>query len=439
MSARTAALTAFVVGWGMRIFLVLKWPVPYSFDGFQRWAGRDHVLVQDWLPFTQTLIWLVTRAGGDLTFTRIVLSAVAAGAGAAACLVASGIAKRPMAAWFAVPLAMFGPFMGWGTVLYQEGSFLLVLFSGLALALHGRLRAADAVIGLLGLVRYEGWPVIALYVVWRRDPRALVAGWGALVWAGVRLSGMEGFHASPIDFRDWQGLVERWSTERQIAQCKQFLRWAWDSGGAAMFAVAAYGVFRNRQTWLLATIFVFQLAATFAWLAGLETATTRMVIVPAMLLMPICAATIASTEGRLARAASVVLVLAISLGGLRDGVARSVREAKRVKPELDLIEKIEACEDCTWWVDPSRGLGTRARHDGCEIIQGVSRLRGGVDFVCANWVPQEEKNQVYAECTDTARFDGVRYRVEKHGKNRSRWGPPPALYQPPVATLEHAE
>lgn len=439
MNARVAALTAFVLGWGVRIFLVLRWPVPYSFDGFQRWAGRDHLLIQDWLPFTQTIIWGVTRLGADLSATRIVMSAVAAGAGAAACLVASGLAKRPAAAWFAVPLTFFGPFMGWGTVLYQEGSFLLVLFSGLALALHGRLRAADLVIGLLGLVRYEGWPCIVLYVLWRRDWRALVAVWGALVWVGIRASGAQGYHASPVDFRDWQGLVERWDGERQYRQSLQFLKWALDSGAVAMFAVSAYGVIRNRKTWLLALLFGVQLAATFAWLAGLETATTRMLIVPSMLLLPIAAATMGAAEGRLARAISVIIGIAVSVGGVKDGVARSEREAKRARAELALVEQIEACEDCVWWVDPSRGLGTRARHDGCEIMQGISSLHAGVDFYCANWIPQEKKREVYAECTDTARFDGLSYRVEKHGKNRSMYGPPPALYDPPVATLEHAE
>ena len=39
-------------------------------------------------------------------------------------------------------------------------------------------RYADLLLGLLGLSRYEGWPYLLLYALWRRDPRALRASWG---------------------------------------------------------------------------------------------------------------------------------------------------------------------------------------------------------------------------------------------------------------------
>ena len=39
-------------------------PDAYQFDAYQRWAGRDHLYIQVWLPATQTLVWLVGKLGG---------------------------------------------------------------------------------------------------------------------------------------------------------------------------------------------------------------------------------------------------------------------------------------------------------------------------------------------------------------------------------------
>ena len=55
-----------VLGFMARAAIIGAVPTNYSFDGFQRWAGRDHLLVQDWLPLTQSILVLNEALGGDL-------------------------------------------------------------------------------------------------------------------------------------------------------------------------------------------------------------------------------------------------------------------------------------------------------------------------------------------------------------------------------------
>ena len=112
-----------------------------AFDGYQRWAGRDHILVQDWLPVTQALIWLTAQLGGDIYVGRLVMAFVAASAAGAGTWLAQSLAAERVgpreattAGWAFVIAALFGPWSSWGTVFYQESTFLLVLFGGLALA-----------------------------------------------------------------------------------------------------------------------------------------------------------------------------------------------------------------------------------------------------------------------------------------------------------------
>ena len=177
---RTISPTAvgFLLALAVRLLVIGLAPWNFSFDGYQRWAGREHLLIQDWLPATQSILWLVSSAGGGVLATRIALSVVAAAAVAAGVSLARSIGG-PAAGWFFVPMGLFSPFLTWSTVPYQEGTFLLFIFGAMAAALRGRLWLADLLAGAVALVRYEGWPFVAVYILWRRDPRALRALWGA--------------------------------------------------------------------------------------------------------------------------------------------------------------------------------------------------------------------------------------------------------------------
>ena len=40
--------------------------------------------------------------------------------------------------------------------------------------------------GAMALTRYEGWPVLFLYILWRRDRKALLALWGPDCGLGLK-------------------------------------------------------------------------------------------------------------------------------------------------------------------------------------------------------------------------------------------------------------
>ena len=65
---------------------------------------------------------------------------------------------------------------------------------------------SDIVLGGLALVRYEGWPIAILYILWRRDLRATLAAWGMLSWLVIKAIGVDGYVLHPSTTqtgRDW--------------------------------------------------------------------------------------------------------------------------------------------------------------------------------------------------------------------------------------------
>lgn len=402
----------------LRFVLLAEFAGNYSFDGFQRWAGRDHVLIQAWLPVTQSVINAVAALGGGIVEARIAMSVIAAGAVAAGVVVAGRIGGT-VAAWaFLVP-ACYGPFVVWSAVPYQEGTFLLVLFGGLALALSGRWFLADLAIGLLGLVRYEGWPCVLLYVAWRRDPRALVAVWGMVAWMTARYGlDLHGHHVSPADFDDWEGMGDRTTFTSWIQDAKRLFWSAWNSGGVSYAVAAVVGIatsWRRPGVLLLAAVGLAQVAAVSGWLAGLEIATYRMLVVPVVVAGLLGAVGAAAVWARLSDRSRPVLVL---LGTLLIciGVVEAWRgtrsEFTRMAPERELLAAITDRPDCAWIITPRIGLGTRQRHDGCEILQGLGDVRHGDGFWCAPWGPVPITDRT---CVAEAVWVEEFYEVSFHG------------------------
>ena len=398
MSVRPAlvvALVAFVV----RVALIVAIPENYSMDAYQRWAGREHLLVQAWLPATQSLLFFVDALGGGILVARLLLSAVAALAcGAGASLAAAF--GTPRSAWLFLPVALFSPFLTWSTVPYQEGTFLALLLGGLALALREPtptprgLLLADLVMGGLALVRYEGWPVVLLYVAWRRDLRAGAALWGMGLWALVKSLGLLQPHlASPIDYADWAGLSHRFDPADYL---KSWGDWAGDLfySGALLFTVLGAGgvwlAFREgrRGVGLLVLIWLGQLVAVAGWMAGLETATLRMQVVSGV----VAGIFGAAMAGRIWDQVGIALRSALGLGILAFCAAAfyGAYETARISVwsvhwEVELIETMESCEGCVYLVKPRARFGTRNRHDACEVLQGLGGLVVGRDFFCETW------------------------------------------------------
>lgn len=396
-ATRALPLAAFALALAARVAVVVATPTPYAFDAFQRWAGREHLLVRDWLPATQAVVALVAGLGGDHGHARLALALVAS-LGVAGGAAAARRMGGPAAGWAFLPVGLFGPYLCWSAALYQEGTFLAALLVGLALALRARAGEggwlpADLAIGLLGLVRYEGWPVVLLYLAWRRDPRALLAAWGALAWLLVRALHPAGYAPSPVDYADWGGLSERFQLNAWLGDLVTLAEQAWSSGGLALAVAGVVGgarALRRRApgAGLVLALLLAQLAVVLGWLAGLETAIVRMQVVPGVLLGLLAAAGLGPllTASRRRTVAAAVTGLLLSGLWLRDGMVQARRAAAAFRPERALLDAVAARGlPGPWLLSPRRGLGTRDRHDGCEIVEGISTLRHGLDFHCTTW------------------------------------------------------
>ena len=395
------AAVAGLLAVGSRLWLIARVPDNYSFDGYQRWGGREHLLVQDWLPATQGLIHLTQALGGGIIATRVVLGLVASVGAVALVLVArrlGGVA----AGWFALPAVVFAPYLAWSVAMYQEGTWLTLVLGSFALALAARslgargwLLLADLLAGAAALARYEGWVYAALYMAWRRDPRALVAAWGMAGWLFLReVLHVQGYAASPTDFADWVGITDRFD----LAVLGQSLTRAWwqfwHTGGGAMTtlgAVGAVAAVRARRDGALtfSLLAASQLAITACWAVGLETFTYRMQagVGPLVCVLAAVAAGAAWQRWRRLwlRAVLVAGALFASVRSVQIAVWMADRSVASVRWERDLVHQMEACGGCRFEVIPRRGLGTRDRHDGCEIVQGMSESMAGRDFTCATW------------------------------------------------------
>ena len=430
------ALLALTLGLLSRVWLIDKFPNNYSFDAWQRWAGRDHVLVQDWLPAVQAIIYVVAKLGGGVQVTRMVLATVTSIGTAAGVWAAESMGGRS-AAWIFAVASMFGPFVLGGALMYQEGTFLAVFFIGLALALRagvglsavrlrgrpaGLLFAADLCFGLLTLVRYEGWVVLVLYAAWRRDWRVSRAFWGLAVWGAVKAVGVKGYYPSPMDyFADWRGIEERFDLHDAVQETLNLGDLLLRSGGLGMLVLglAAAGMcWRQRGIPLVTAVLLAQCGITLVWIVGLETATLRMSVLPVVLsVLPlsVAASEVWQRFPKLRPAMSAALI-GWAVLGMYVAADQVARERWRVKAEVVAIGRMHACPECRWWVEPRRGFGPRDRHDGCEILQGMTRLRHGEEFWCAPWIEDLSAEEQAARQSQT---DGtVRWSKDGNGAGR---------------------
>ena len=395
-------LAAFIIELAVRLVLIQSHPDNFSMDAYQRWGGREHLLVQDWLPATQSIIWLVSALGGGILAMRVAMAVIGSLAITAGAWVARSLGG-PAAGWLFLPVGFFGPFLTWSVVPYQEGSFLLALFGGMALALHAHQqnrpdtdslwRMADLILGLLPLVRYEGWPVTILYILWRRDRKALWALWGAAVWLVVKTTGIEGHASSPVSYADWEGITTRFEPSVVGATLSKLWTQMLDTKGALLAPLGLIGLFHQiraarRGSILLGLVLAGQLAALAGWVVGLETATYRMQAVPGVLLGLFAAGSaglIWNKAGRVQRGVLVLTGLLATGAFISQGFNNAYRSTRSVRWEKRLVETMETCENCTYLIKPRKNLGTRSRHDGCEIIQGLGTGYHGEKFWCQKW------------------------------------------------------
>ena len=138
------------------------------------------------------------------------------------------------AAWLVLPIGLFSPFLIWSSAMYQEGLFLCLSLSSIALILYLPRRwywLPDLMVGLLALTRYEGWIFVVLYMVWRKEKQALLSLWGPLLWLGIKWSNVESYSPSPVDYADWNGILERFDLISYLEDWWQLIYRAWYSWG----------------------------------------------------------------------------------------------------------------------------------------------------------------------------------------------------------------
>lgn len=402
-------VTCFLLGLFVRLALIWAVPSNYSFDGFQRWAGRGGLLVQDWLPLTQSVLVFNDWVGGDLYSARVCLAVIASIAMAMASLVVRRLGGTS-AGWAFVPLSLFGPALTWTVVPYQEGCYLALLMTGLFYSLQAREQpenqsarwAADILMGACALCRTEGWVVVALYVLWWRDRASLRSLWGIGLWLGWKWGiGLNPQRLGPVSYADWEGLSDRfqWTTFMD-SLVKHLGHWQ-RNGGWLLAAMASAGLWQsvrssNWKTALLskpANLFILfvlmaQMASTLGWMVGLETATVRMTLVPGILLAILSAVWLGQnwpSWPRIVRRLGAIALVLLGLFYAADGWVAAHKANRAVRWERVLVLQMEQCDNCYYEVRPRRGLGTRDRHDGCEILQGISDWHHPTDFFCTTW------------------------------------------------------
>ena len=389
---RSLFFQAFLTQTLVRLFIIWQYPYNFAFDGFQRWAGREHLLIRDWMPATQIFIYFCDSLGIGIVGTKILLSLLGSLAVASTSLITAHLYDRRAGQIF-IALAFFSPFVTWSGTLYQEGTFLALSMSALAMALQlpkNKLWLADLVAGSVALSRYEGWPFVILYMIWRKDLKAGLALWGMATWIGIKLTGVPSFDPSPINYADWEGMKTRFSWTEYFSDCLSYFRKGFLYGAMWIWIGALFTIKQafQKDRWLTVLLLLLlgsQCAAVLGWIAGLETVILRMLIIPTFLLS-IFAAGLSRKWNFL-----YLFLIGFVIFGFQQTKRQTKRNSREFRFERKLARYIEKCSDCQILVLPRKGMGTRDRHDGCEIIQGISNLIHPQDFTCDSWIEDVDK------------------------------------------------
>jgi len=374
-----------------RLVVIQLYPDPWQFDAYQRWAARDHLWVQVWLPATQVVVWTVAKLGGGILALRLVMATLAASTVAMGAALAYRIGGRGSGLLYA-PMAIFGPYLMWSVVPYQESTLLFALFAALLLQ-DKRPVLGALMMGALAFCRYEGWPLLLVYIVVQRRWSALWCLWGVALYFVLDALGLnEPYAASPDSFEDWEGLENKLTWRNT----KRLFSGGWYEGAnaglpwiflGALYAFRTFPKWR-RETWVLVFAFLGQAAATIGWMYSLGLTFSRMAVLPGMVIAVVAAGSVGRRWDGLHRNVRLVVVgasLAIATWSVVYTVPDVDRMFRTMKREVEVVRVIESCPGDVWAMRPRRHPGPRRRHDACEVVQGLTNLRAGQDFDCETW------------------------------------------------------
>jgi len=408
VAARPSLL--FALALSARLPLVFAYPGVYGGDSVARLARSDELLLAYQLPLPQLVVLLARALNPDPLLARALFAAIGA-----LVPVALVRAMRPwagdVAATLAGLLAALHPLLlYYSLVPYQESLMLVLLLEG-ALALeNGREGRAGLLLGLACLCRYEAWIAAALAVVSRRrlSPRAvLYFGWAPLFWLLL----WRGLSPPGTYVLDPDAAPLRWSRLVFLAiKLREYSGWSFVA--AALFG--ALVALRRRQRQLAWGALYVALAVAAVVIAGHEfppgsgRVSERLAHIPVVaacalagLALGAAAERLRASQGPLAIAAAVVLVLALGQSWLR--FARDLIVAANRDPSLILALRVarlaaqqlgdgerlaviappvppQALRDFVGKVERSGGDAARAR----EIAEALARHSPDTDRIAAN-------------------------------------------------------
>ena len=377
-------IASFLVRW----FFIHHWPNAFQFDAYQRWAGRDHLFIQVWLPGAQIWVWLVGKFGGTMLQTRYVFAILSSISLALGSRLAQYVSSE-RAGLLYFPAILFGPYIVWGTVPYQESTLLIFLFSSMLL-FQSYPRISDFLMGAASLVRYEAWPLLWVHLYLRRKREALICLWGilALMLLGI-LGWNEPFMPSPDSFDDWNGLNDV-SVKKTRRLFKNFVIVLYNAGGFYFIGLGLLVFYKHKlkkEEWMLFFIFVGQLSAVIGWILSLGITFSRMLILLCIPIFVLAAAVLDRNWSKIGDGKIIIVsgFVILSYWSLFDAYRDNVLYKESIKWEVNLLKNMRKCAFDTWEITPRPHPGPRNRHDGCEVIQGLSSMRAGQDFDCTTW------------------------------------------------------
>ena len=403
-----------IVSFIIRCIFIHYWPDAFQYDAYQRWAARDYLFVQVWLPGAQVWVWLLGKLGGTMLHARYVFAFISAISLVLGARLAQQLSTE-RAGFFFLPAICFGPYLVWGSAPYQESTLLLFLFSSLLL-FKKYPRISDFLMGGVALVRYEGWPLLFVHLYLRRRREAIICLWGVVLLVVLGMLGLnEPYGSSPDSFDDWKGLALL-TQKRVWFLFRGFLKLGYNSGAFWIFGFSLIAFYKRKlekEEWMLVFTFLGQAAAVVGWMFSLGIAFSRMMI---LLTIPMGVLAAAGLDRHWTKMGPWKFVLVggltvLSLWGLYDAYTDYKYYKKSIRWEIQLLSDIQKCSSDNWAITPRPHPGPRNRHDGCEVIQGLSNLKVGQEFDCTTWEwggPEPTISAIWN--TETRKYDIQRVR-----------------------------
>ena len=197
------ALALALIAAALRLELLLRYPLLYDGDAYQRWLGRSQPFQFPWVPLFQLCIFALTRLADSIFAIQMLAVCFGATAILAFWLLLYRAFGASSAYLGALALALHPLFIVFTIAPYQEGLFLTLAFLATWLALlpgEPRWLWLSLLVGLAALTRYEGWLLallLWLLLLWRRKKAgtlgwrfaagsALALSWAPLLWIVVQ-------------------------------------------------------------------------------------------------------------------------------------------------------------------------------------------------------------------------------------------------------------